>query len=393
MKISTRLFAPLFYVSFVFGLTGCAPEGDDPPADINARPVADAGTYQVVVEDNPVLLDGSGSSDGDGDPLTYLWSVKSGPTGQNAVFSDTTIEMPVFTPDIGGIYMLSLVVSDGKQDSLAAVAPLTTLTQLTTDGGNDAHAYYSPDGNQITWSSDRAGNADVWVMNADGSAKRQFTFNPASELRPHWSALGSHIIFQSSRNGNEDLYVKLASLTGPGGGFQVTQNTANDTRPAWNPVNDLEFAFEAVRSGNTDIRLRSIGISGSVAITSHPDVDSHPMWSPDGARIAFTRRVGGEGDIWIMNADGSSKVQITNTPGVDEQHTDWSPDGLKLAYRSNQGGDYNIWTINVDGSSPTQITVDAGADQNPDWHPDGTKIMFRSDRSGNNDIYVYPLTP
>ena len=67
-------------------------------------------------------------------------------------------------------------------------------------------------------------------------------------------------------------------------------------------------------------------------LTHNPAPDTHPAWSPDGTRIAFTStRSGGSPDIWTMSADGSNPKRLTNTPD-NEADPAWSPDGSKIAF-------------------------------------------------------------
>lgn len=84
---------------------------------VNTKPVADAGACQAVVIKQTVQLDGSGSSDADGDPLTYDWVIASVPRGSRASLSDMTIVNPTFTPDVAGEYTIQLVVNDGVENS------------------------------------------------------------------------------------------------------------------------------------------------------------------------------------------------------------------------------------------------------------------------------------
>ena len=84
---------------------------------LNSAPVAEAGIDQSSSTGAVVTLDGSGSSDADGDTLTYSWAFTSKPAGSNATLSDSTVVNPSFTADVAGAYVVRLVVNDGTVDS------------------------------------------------------------------------------------------------------------------------------------------------------------------------------------------------------------------------------------------------------------------------------------
>lgn len=85
--------------------------------DPNAIPVADAGTDQTVSLGDTVTLDGTGSSDADGDALTFAWQIISAPPASSAALSDDTAAMPTFIADAAGTYTVQLIVNDGKASS------------------------------------------------------------------------------------------------------------------------------------------------------------------------------------------------------------------------------------------------------------------------------------
>lgn len=210
----------------------------------------------------------------------------------------------------------------------------------------------------------------------------------------------------------------ICSLNADGSG--VTRLTAtpshNNGQAAWSP-DGTKIAFWSDRSGTPQIFVMNADGSGVTQLTNDPTADyARPAWSPDGTRIAYTRyvesSVGGggrnNGDIWIMNADGSGQVQVTGNPSdgeVWDYWPTWSPDGTRIAFARIVwsvvcGGDRTgggcqdvhsgpeVTVANTDGSSPMDLT----GGTMPAWSPDGTKIAFarRSDIDPY-DAYVVNL--
>ena len=103
--------------------------GTSPAASVTVtatrRPLASAGPAQTVIIGNVVTLDGTGSTDADGEPITYAWTLGSRPAGSAATLAGATTSRPTVVPDVAGSYVLSLVVSDGKLASTAAGVTVT----------------------------------------------------------------------------------------------------------------------------------------------------------------------------------------------------------------------------------------------------------------------------
>ena len=109
---------------------------------LNSAPVADAGPDQSVFVNDLVILDGSGSSDVDGNLLTYSWAFTTKPNGSLATLSDSTIVDPTFTVDVFGTYVLSLVVNDGTVDSAVDTVTISTLNSApVADAGPDQSVF------------------------------------------------------------------------------------------------------------------------------------------------------------------------------------------------------------------------------------------------------------
>jgi Tol biopolymer transport system component len=98
-------------------------------------------------------------------------------------------------------------------------------------------------------------------------------------------------------------------------------------------------------------------------------------------------------DIHTMNADGSGKVNLTNTVFTNEVEPSWSPDGTLIAFASTAAGGFKIFTMNADGTgSPVQVTGSSAASyRNPSWEPDGSRIALSSNYPGSSaytDLFI-----
>lgn len=140
-------------------------------------------------------------------------------------------------------------------------------------------------------------------------------------------------------------------------------------------------------TGVTDeIYTASSLLMGPGSATSGGD-DESPDWSPDGTKIAFARWDGTDGELWVVNADGSGPKRLTNDT-KQQWYPAWSPDGTQIAFESDRGGaDDNIWTMNANGSGASQTFFFASDEQEPDWSPDGTRMVYVV-RGGDSDLVV-----
>jgi YD repeat-containing protein len=237
---------------------------------------------------------------------------------------------------------------------------------------------------KIAFASNRDGNVQIYLMNADGSGQIRLTNNGANDDAPRWSPNGSKILFQSDRddpvNGYNDVYAMNADGTGQA---RLTASANDDCGPSWSP-DGSKIVFQSLRDGQ-HYQVYSMNADGTnqVNLGNSAGNDRQPSWSSNGTKIAFAsdRDHTGFSSVYVMNSNGTGQQRLTfSADDVSDEHPAWSRDGSKIAFVSTRVGDKEIYVMNADGTGQTRLTNAEGNDDSPFWSPDGSKIIFRSDR-------------
>ena len=192
-------------------------------SDVNAAPVANAGADQSAVTGALVTLDGRGSSDADGDPLTYSWAFTSKPAGSGAALSNAALATPSFTPDVAGSYVCSLVVSDGKLNSAAAHVTVTAVTVPAPNNAPVAKAGADRTvvvGTPVTLDGSGSSDADGdpltyrWAL-ASGPSGSSAKLSSATAAKPSFSpdAVGTYLFSLIVNDGKADSAAATVSIT------------------------------------------------------------------------------------------------------------------------------------------------------------------------------------
>jgi TolB protein len=286
---------------------------------------------------------------------------------------------------------------------------------------------WSPDGSRIAYVVNRGGRDDLYVINADGTAKRRLRRNANS---PAWSPDGRTLAFVG-RHGDvdrgydgSDIYVANAGV----GGLRKLPHTAWAGDPVWSR-DGRQIAFNSGLTLGGIYLMNADGSGGRRVVAAGDPPIGRFDWSPDGQSIAFEQADGphypriyvmgadGSGrrwladgtrplwsprggviafvayrsdELWRINADGSGRRKLTGTAGVSAvngaQGYAWSPDGRKIVFTVGDwmSGDTEIYVMNADGSGQRNLTRHPGPDDYAAWSPDGRKIAFVR----NREIYV-----
>jgi len=232
-------------------------------------------------------------------------------------------------------------IGDGKP--VPTVTPMNedlSITTLTSDVADDILPKWGIEGENIFWLSNRSGSYQLWVMDSTGNSKRQLT-----------EENGDIVYFDLSEDGNLVVY---------------------------SVYNKSESTF--------NIKILDLNTSSTVEVISSKDIIDRPELSPDGKWIAYSWKVNGNWDIYVVPIEGGSPKRLTNSEDMDTNPR-WRPDGAFIAYKTAPvSGDYNLTTQNFikfdqNNGTAEQIFRWEGVQsiQMSDWSPDGTGIAYTAE--------------
>lgn len=185
----------------------------------------------------------------------------------------------------------------------------TDLKNLTHTKGYDAEGSYSPDGRQIVFCSNRDGNLELYVMNADGSGVRKLTNAPGCyNGGPFFSPDGTRVIFRSDRKEKDRLQLYVINADGTG----ERALTDNDKWVYWAPYwykDGKHIIYTAADHSdptarpNYDLYWMNLGTGKQIRLTYAPGQDVLPVFSPDYKKVMWTSNREGQGGTHLYIAD------------------------------------------------------------------------------------------
>ncbi|HVG10845.1 MAG TPA: M28 family peptidase [Thermoanaerobaculia bacterium] len=310
---------------------------------------------------------------------------------------------------------------------------LAEAVQLT-DGGENAEAYWSPDGRQLVFQSTRPPFAcdQIFRMSGDGRGEPvRVSTGKGRTTCAYFTSDGGRILYSSTHQAGDacpappdrsqgyvwpvDPDFEIWSALPDGSDLRrLTENKAYDAESTVCPV-DGSVIFTSTRDGDLELYRMTGDGKAITRLTNTPGYDGGAFFSNDCKKIVWRasrpaagteledyRRLLAQGlvrpsklEIWVAGADGSGARQVTSL-GAASFAPSFFPSGDSILFSTNygdpKGREFEIWAVNVDGSGLERITWSEGFDGFPLFSPDGTHLAFSSNRNqgapGETNVFV-----
>jgi len=361
------------------------------------KKIAVAGGPATVVCDAPTGSDGSwGKGDVilfDGGGADPIWRVNAaGGVPSVAIPGDSVAQVgwPAFLPD-GKHFFFTHIGAGGGSEVMLGTLGDTASRKLDVAG---SRVEYSPDG-YLMFARDRtllAQRFDARAMKLRGEP-----FPVAEDLPVANNALAN---FTVSRTGvlvyraTGEVQNRLVWLDRTGRELAELAPAADFRAPALSPKADrVAIRLREANSANLDLRVMDLTRGTSTRFTFDPVADGNPVWSPDGASIAWTTEVGDSDVVAIKAATGLGQPRIVARHLGGTAVLDWSRDGRWILYQGITGGSaMDVYAVPAAGDAPPErILATPFREGRARFSPDARWMVYESDESGRAEVYVIPF--
>lgn len=224
---------------------------------------------------------------------------------------------------------------------------------------------WAPEADRIAYVSDADGSPEIYMVELASGQSTRLTLSEERETIGDWSPDGQWLVF--TEEGREGLL-----LRNPTGVNRIELTDGMDSSPVWSPKGDRIAFMRATEDGHDIYVLRPTRSddweddTDEVAVANDEYDELEPSWSADGRRLAFVVRFDDQSEIFTVLSDGSEREQLTFN-SVDDMMPVWSQRGDKIAFVSYAYGNSEILYMNRDGGDQIRLTTTDQMDSDPDW--------------------------
>jgi len=332
------------------------------------------------------------------------------------------------------ITLLSTTFAQQKPLAVEGEKHLKNIRQLTF-GGENAEAYFSSDNKQLIFQSKRDGRAcdQIYRMNIDGSNVKMVSNGEGRTTCSYFFKGNKRVIYASTHGGKKEcppnpdmsqgyvwaVYPDFDLYTSKPDGTDIKKltNTPGYDAEATVSPDGKKIIFTSERDGDLDLYSMDIEGGNIKRLTDAVGYDGGAFFSPDSKSIVYRRStpntpaelaryksllaqhliVPTTFEIWVMNADGSNKRQVTNL-AAGSFAPYFTPDGKRIIFCTNyfatdpRKRNFDLALINLDGSGIERVTFNRSFDGFPMFSPDGKKLVFASNRNaakeGDTNVFI-----
>ena len=317
-------------------------------------------------------------------------------------------------------------------NTIPAEKRLRNIRQLTF-GGENAEAYFNSNATRLIFQSKRDGNEcdQIYTMRTDGSGARMVSSGRGRTTCSYFFPENGRILYSSTESGGDKCppapdfsrgYVwavypsyDIYTAQEDGSGLKRLTSTQGYDAEATISTDGRRIVFTSMRDQDLDIYTMDAEGKNVKRLTTELGYDGGPFFSRDGKQIvyrAFHPKTEAQVarykqrlaenliepnvfEIWVMNADGSQKRQVTRL-GAASFAPYFFPDGKRIIFASNvndpKGRNFDLYMINVDGTNLERITYNDTFDGFPMFSPDGKRLVFASNRNakarGETNVFI-----
>jgi len=267
-------------------------------------------------------------------------------------------------------------------------------------GFHDFHPVISPDGKKLAFLRSNGlyhTNADeIYIIPITGGEWQVLTSDHVSIRGLNWTPNGQNLVFSSKRDGTPSFW----KISPAGGKPQLLLSSdADGLDPAFSP-DGSRMAYVKGFGGKPGIwrydtqKAKDQFVLPEKFIYSSRYGDMRAVYSPDGERIVWDSNRSGSREIWLCDKNGKNPVQLTSFNGISVAFARWSPDSKSIVFSASPEGHRDIFTISIDGGLPKRLTTETRHENKPCWSHDGRWIYYThlSDLIKDKGIWKIPVT-